>query len=844
MYILILPGAAIIVNLLLICTSVNGGPLSQEPSSTTLKDEKTTKYSRVNSTWTTKNKPKTPDVALNELHPKESTSEEHTEKNAKYKDRGRVKFQTHLKSTSESPLRRIKSTEPTKYFSSTEIMKPEIDNDMVKYRINNSPDVSSSTASNINSEEMTESEDVQINDSQLADADEDNMFDRYTSSKFHDSFNLPGYNDDDNYKDKMYSETKHDFSNFDKILKHFSKDMFDSNENDNTHGDPYNSHSYFDFEADLTTPKNDYFDQKYADISSSIMNNLASVKTKAPEMNNTSPQDIIRENIGFEKLSNGSPNNKSMMIIKNTKEIRRLDNEQAGTANRELSDIHGTSIYYEMSVLSTETYNINHSDDYDCDNDTLPVETTMSTSLQEEDESLAAAQPAMVTASSMPVTVTSMPAIVLPNFIPNSLNTIIPIQDSNIPISSQNYVSNTERPVKVSPRNRNYSKRLNLTGNKVSPNSVTPQAIPTMNSGWRPVTRKFYYTTPKIKPIWMAPRRNISKVYKPSYPTTIYAEHFNIKDKYSTSPRPMPLQKTILTTLPSDIDPVLQSDVSGVEKFVHSQIITDNTIPTLSKRGSMKFTTSVPFTANNTASEDPNNISETTKDGASSPISLTDSTKEIGAIDESSIASISSPSQTQPINKISSTDANAFNKISSEKSVTQSLSGSVDQTSTIDETEETDSIDSLSGTTTLESDSTEEKEEISQIGTIGNTSTTSTESLDQTEPIKHGSTKDSGENPSSNTDVGEGSSVSLTESVGTTSIEDTDNTSQTSSEGVTSVGGMSINDLEIPPTMTAWALASLRTPPTMSIKGLNGSQSTQKTIDENELQKVSELLGE
>ncbi|KPI97071.1 Receptor-type tyrosine-protein phosphatase beta [Papilio xuthus] len=837
-------GAAIVVNLLLICTSVNGGPLSHDASSTTVKDEKTTKYSRLNSTWTTKNKPKTPDVALNELHPKESTSEEHTEKNAKYKDRGRVKFQTHLKSTSESPLRRIKSTESPKYVSSTtETMRSaKIVNDIGNHRDKKSPEVSSSTVSSTTSDEMTESDDTQeMNDSQLAEADEENIFDRYTSSKFHDSFNLPGYSDDDTYKDKMYSQTKNEFSNFDKILNHFSKDMFDSSENDNVHGDPYNSHSYFDFEADLTTPRNDYFDQKYADISSSIINNLASVKTKAPDMNSTTPQDIITENIGFEKLSNESPNNKSMMIIKNTKEIRRLDNEQAGTANRELSDIHGTSIYYEMSVLSTETYNINHSDDYDCDNDTLPVETTMSTSLQEEDESLTAAQPAMVTASSMPVTITAIPAIVLPNVIQNSLNTIIPIQDSNIPISSQNYVSNTERTVKVSPRNRNYSKRLNLTGNKVSPNSVTPQSIPTMNSGWRPVTRKFYYTTPKIKPIWMAPRRNITKVYKTSYPTTIYAEHFNIKDKYSTTPRPMAPQKTILTTLPSDIDPVLQSDVSGVEKFVQSQIITDNTIPTLSKRGSMKFTTSVPSTANNTANAGPTNIIGTSKEGTSSSISLIESSKENGTVDDAgTTVSVSSPSQTQFINKISSTDES---KISSGKIVTPNLSASVDETSAIDKTGETDSTDSLSATTNSESDSAEEKDYLNQTGTItdGNSSTTSNESLDQTESISQSTTKDIIETSFAKTGkVREGSSLGSTESVSTTSVEDTDNTSQTSSEGVTSVGGMTVNDLEIPPTMTAWALASLRTPPTMSIKVLNGSRSTQKNVDENELQKVSE----
>ncbi|XP_068622576.1 uncharacterized protein [Battus philenor] len=600
-------GAAIVVNLLLLTsTTVNGSPLPHETNQTIAKDEKTTKYSRLNTTWTAKNKPKTPDVALNELHPKDSTSEEHSEKNAKYKDRGRVKFLTQLKSSTESPLRRIKlSTEYSNKVEVTptnEIIKPAQilesvethNNDKVPPVEKNSAIFSTTSTKTVKDPEEKDSE--ESIDEEEEDDDDADDYDKYSSSKFHgDSyFTIPGFNDDDHYKDKKDNKVKDDFStpSFDKFSSYFSRDTYTSKENENS--GPYKSQSFFDFDTDLTTPKNDFFDQKFHDISSSIQKNLASMKAKSPPLNTTNSQKIFKENVGIEKLSNGVPNNKSTVIIKNTKEIRLLDNEQAGTANKELSDVHGTSIYYEMSVLSTETYNITHFDGDDCDNDGEHTKTTVATPSKVEDASLSSSH--VLSEFYFPNTFsTSLPPIMVPTAIPNSFNIVIPTMDTRIPFSTQNNVKSSISPLKgVSSgftRDRSYSKRLNLPGIKDSPNSVTQQTDLTLNPGQRPLTRKFHFTTPKIKPIWMAPRRNVTKAHKTAYPTTIYAEHFNIKDKFTTTMRPIIPQRTVLTTSPSDIDPVLQSDVSGVKKVVHSQIISDNTIPSLWKRGSMKYTT-------------------------------------------------------------------------------------------------------------------------------------------------------------------------------------------------------------------------------------------------------------
>ncbi|CAG4955544.1 unnamed protein product [Parnassius apollo] len=643
-------GAAVVVNILLLTsTTVNGSALPHETNPTTITDEKDTKYNRMNSTWSVNSK--TPNVALNELHPKESASEEHTEKNAKYKDRGRVKFHYQLRSSTESTLRRIKlSTEPASLVIVTptpDVKKPSQIIDSMRTYKTKIPDLALSTSTSATillkadkenqrsksndkegeeekeegDEEKDEKEEEEEEDKEEKEEEEkeeerenDDDFKKYTSSKFYGS-NLFNMHDND-YKNKKYNQVKEYVStpSFEKYSSYFSKDTYSSKESKND--EPYKSQSFFDFDSDLTTPKNNLFDKKYHDISTSIMKNLASVKGRSPILNATSPQNIIKENVGIEKFSNGSPNNKSMVIIKNTKEIHLLDNEQAGSANRELSDVQGTSIYYEMSVLSTETYNMIHSSDDDCDNETLPLETTPRvTSQQEEDaDALKATPPTIAQVPTKPVFPDSLPGSFstlqpLLSIIPNSYNTIIPMLESDVPISTQNSIKLPDRPIKVDSssytRNRSYSKRLNLTGTKESPNSVTQQTDQALNSRQRPITRKFYYTTPKVKPIWISPRRNITKAHRTTYPTTIYSEHFNIKDKFSTTSRPLLHQKTILTTVSSDIDPVLQSDVSGVKKVVHSQKISDNTIPSLWKRGSMKITTTgAPSTEFETAVSD------------------------------------------------------------------------------------------------------------------------------------------------------------------------------------------------------------------------------------------------
>lgn len=566
------PGAALVVFLLLPCSTPTEGFAINDTISTTTKDDipKTTNHTlRVK-----------PDISLNELNPKESTSEEHTEKNAKYKDRGRIRYGAVPKYSTNIP-RRVRSSTSTEgptlviVTPTPEVKKPaQIIDSMMSYKKTKMPLISTTTPVSVkinsNIEQFEDKEDEESKES----------YEKYTSSRFHDSFfTIPSFDDFkyDQSDDKQHNRLK----DYGKSAYSFSTYFPDDSSDFKEDKDPYKS-SFFDFDTELTTPKNDFFDKKYKKISSSIINHLESIKSKSPPPNITS--------IGVETMSNNTPSNKSTVFIKNTKEIRMSDNEGAGSASKQLSDVHGTSVYYEMSVLSTETYTINHSNDDDCDNDSESVEPTVGTSSEKELASIKATQPtplstdADISDKAPEVLSTSSSVFFIPSVTPTF---------NSFSYSTQNTLSSTEKYKIKFPRNRSYSKRLNSIGHKDSLNNVTP---PTDSSSTiKSQTRKFY-TTPRIKPVWMSVRRNITRAVKP-LPSTIYAEHFDIKHKFSTVKPRVPTRTVLTTVSSSEIDPVLVSDISGIKKIVHTQTVRDNAIPSLRKRGSMKFATSTASSA-------------------------------------------------------------------------------------------------------------------------------------------------------------------------------------------------------------------------------------------------------
>ncbi|KAJ0174948.1 hypothetical protein K1T71_009089 [Dendrolimus kikuchii] len=614
-------GAVLVVNLLLLSTTVRSNALPTDVPSNTLREDRELRQ-KTNITWT-RSRSKTTEMPLKDLSFKES-SEENTDKNGKYKNRGTVKF--HTRPITESYLRRVRSTESTKLVIVTptpEVKKPaEIIDSMRTYKKTKMPTIVSSTSPMPIQNEVHSTEE-EFEDEE--DEEEKESFEKFTSSKFHDSsfFTLPSFDFDDTKKED-YSSPSYGYSSF--FPKESSYDF-----KDNTDSDRFNLEGFFDFDTELTTPRNDFFDKKFKEISGNIIKNLDAIKVKSPPPNVTNVHKTVNDNIGLQKLTNNTPTNKSTVFIKNTKEIRLSDNEGADSTKTHLSDVQGTSIYYEMSVLSTETY-VNHFTDDECDNDTLIGSApTVGTSLEKELAPIKSTQPTLVPLStkesvpdSEPDSVSTLVSLlpvssVLPIFnaspLPVSSQNSIPYVTQNIaplstqysiPYSTQNsFVSTTDKSTRIYSssynRNRSYSKRLNLNGVK-DPNSVTINPDGGSNE-LKLQTRKFHHTTPKSRPIWMLPPRNVTKVYtRPTNPTTIYSEHFNIKHKFTTTQKP---NRTILTTVSSEIDPVFQSEIGGIKKIVHSKTVLDNSIPSLMKRGSTKFATS---TATSTIVDDSSDL--------------------------------------------------------------------------------------------------------------------------------------------------------------------------------------------------------------------------------------------
>ncbi|XP_050679363.1 serine-rich adhesin for platelets-like isoform X1 [Leptidea sinapis] len=589
-------GVSVVILLLLSSALVNSYTLTNE----TITHQNETQ-TNIGVNVTTQDKLKIPDVTLNELQQKH-TSEENTEKNAKYKDRGRVKFNPS-KSTTESALRRIKSTTKASLVIVTptpEAKKPiEIIDSMRNFKKSKLPTSTTTTTTTTTTVESDKEElDSEEEDSEQEN-DDDNTFDKYTfMDNFFTNFDTDhGFGINSNMRQASVKNQDFSTPQFDSFSSYFPKETYKS---DNNH---FKNDNFFNFDRELTTPKNDFFDKKYEEISSSILKRLDTIKGKTTPINNNT-HNVVKENIGYEKVSNESPHNRSTVIIKNTKEIRLLDNDEAGsgTDNKALSDVHGTSIYYEMSVLSTETYNITHTNDDDCDNDTIQPEVTPRTPLIEELASVIPSQNPIIE------TPTQYSILIRENEV---VSTVAPfITSSSIPIdskslsspqtSTQNMILSTES-TKIQNRNRNYSKRLNLTGTKeITDNSAVSNKQATPNQINRSQTRRFHNTTPKAKPVWMAPRRNVTRTSM-RIPTTIYSEYFDIKNKFFTTQEPGSAVR-VLSTQSSDIDPILQSDVSGTKIVVKPSSIADNTIPSLRKRGSTRFSTSSSTTTTTSTS--------------------------------------------------------------------------------------------------------------------------------------------------------------------------------------------------------------------------------------------------
>ncbi|XP_077285782.1 uncharacterized protein LOC143910989 [Arctopsyche grandis] len=165
--------------------------------------------------------------------------------------------------------------------------------------------------------------------------------DKYTSSEFHDINNV--------YSQSISPEVEHF------IVPDNVSDYFVS-----VGSAPYpNRYNQVDNGA-LTTPQTDLFDQRFKEVSDSIKENLADIEYTNDENEKVSTEKLLTsdsDSINFDKLISEAVNdNNTKIIYKNTKEIILTDSENPMSKHSDYMDANGTKIFYETSMLSTETY--------------------------------------------------------------------------------------------------------------------------------------------------------------------------------------------------------------------------------------------------------------------------------------------------------------------------------------------------------------------------------------------------------------------------------------------------------------------------------------------------------
>lgn len=166
--------------------------------------------------------------------------------------------------------------------------------------------------------------------------------DKYTSPEFHDINNV--------YSQSVSPEVEHF------IVPENVSDYFVS-----VGSAPLPKHDNTYYEVNnriLTTPQTDLFDQRFKEVSDSIKQNLA----ESLQVNNDkitterSFDDAVTDSINFEELLSKANDNHAKVMFKNTKELILSDSENPMSKHSDYTDSNGTKISYEMTDISTETY--------------------------------------------------------------------------------------------------------------------------------------------------------------------------------------------------------------------------------------------------------------------------------------------------------------------------------------------------------------------------------------------------------------------------------------------------------------------------------------------------------
>lgn len=287
--------------------------------------------------------------------------------------------------------------------------------------------------------------------------------------------------------------------------------------------------------SSITAPHLDFFDQQFKAVSESIKQTLDQADYENEQL---STENTEVDPVNFDDLLAEAPNNNTLVSYKNTKEI--ILNDSKDPLHRSSVHANGKNIYYEKSVLSTESYNLTPSTE-------VPIAADVA-KVKEENHSL-------------PTT-------------PSGSNRV------------EQYAQPDNRVQKSEPSS---TRRIDFFKN----NGTRREFLTTI--------RMRAHTTPKPRiRISLKTNKNLQNT---TAPTDKADDTSTVKSPEIVKMFPFSRRRTTLTTVPSNLDPIQQELSSPTRVVDPTKSDQDNSIPTLHKRGSVDNPKNVSVIDNDISSQ-------------------------------------------------------------------------------------------------------------------------------------------------------------------------------------------------------------------------------------------------
>lgn len=286
--------------------------------------------------------------------------------------------------------------------------------------------------------------------------------------------------------------------------------------------------------SSITRPHLDFFDQQFKEVSDSIKQTLDQADYENEQL---STENTEVDPVNFDDLLAEAPNNNTLVSYKNTKEI--ILNDSKDPIHRSSVHTNGKNIYYEKSVLSTESYNL-----------TPSTEGPPAVDMTKKEET-----------SSSPTT-------------PSGSNRV------------EQYVHPDNIVQKSEPTS---TRRIDFFKN----NGTRREFLTTIRM------RAHTTSKPRIR-ISLKTNKNLQNTTAPS---DRVEDASTVKSPEIVKMYPFSRKRTTLTTVSSNLDPIQQELSSPSRVVDPTKSDQDNSIPTLRKRGSVDSSKNISVKDNDISSQ-------------------------------------------------------------------------------------------------------------------------------------------------------------------------------------------------------------------------------------------------